>query len=112
MLVQASPKVVDMVSRYDRSAEEVHKARKQFAHISQVLVNLVTVRFRADAPPGYGTTWDMSKTELPDLKKLGDQIHEWQSIRAEMIKMLADPATDDQSCMFLDSKLHVRAGAC
>ena len=51
MLVQASPKVVDMVSRYDRSAEEVHKARKQFAHISQVLVNLVTVRFRADAPP-------------------------------------------------------------
>ena len=112
MKVDAPPRVVELVQRYDQLVEDIHNVRMTFAHLSQVLINRVTVRFRPDAPPGYGTTWDMSNTQLPDLKELGDNIYEWQTIRAEMIKLLADPSTDKKSCLYLDSKLHVRAGAC
>lgn len=112
MLSHASPHVVDLVRRYDGLLEEIFHARQTFAKLAQVLTNPVTVRYRADAPPGYGTSYDMSGTQLPDLTKLGDEIYEWQGIRAELIKILADPATDRQSCLYLDSKLHVRVGAC
>ncbi len=112
MLVYASSHVADLVKRYDALLEELYRARRAFAGLAQVLVNPVTVRFRPDAPPGYGTSYDMSKVQLPDPERLGEAIYEWQSIRAKLVKLLADPATDKQSCLFLDSKLHVRVGAC
>ncbi len=112
MLVYASAHVVSLIERYDALLEEIYRARRAFARHAQVLVNPVTVRFREDAPAGYGTGYDMSEAYLPDLKRLGDVVYEWQSIRVELVKLLADPATDKQSCLFLDSKLHVRAGAC
>ena len=112
MKVDAPYRVVELVQRYDQLVEEIYDVRKAFTHLSKVLINLVTVRFRPDAPPGYGTTWDMSDAQLPDLKELGDKIFEWQTIRSQMIKLLADPSTDEKSCLYLDSKLHVRVGAC
>ena len=112
MLVSASPRVTDLVKQYDAFLEEIFRARHAFAYLAQVLINPVTVRFRLDTPPGYGTSYDMSETQLPDLKRLGDVIHQWQTIRVELVKLLADPATDKQTRLFLDSKLHVRVGAC
>lgn len=108
MVIQASPRVAALVRRYNKLQEEIHSARRTFAQMAEALVNPITVRLRADAPPGYGTTYDMSKTKLPNLKELGQKICEWQSIRAQLISILEDPATDKQSVLFLDSKLHVR----
>ena len=106
-----SPKAAQLVRRYDELLEEVHRFRQQLTHMSAVLANPVTVRYRADAPLGYGTSFDMSKQQPPDLKRLGDALYEWQESRQALIDMLADPETDEPTALFLDSKLHVRVMA-
>ena len=112
MLVYASPHVSVLIKQYDALLEEIYRARRTFANLAQVLINPVTVRFGSEAPRGYGTSYDMSTAQIPDLKSLGKAIYEWQEIRTELIKLLTDPSTDKQSRLFLDSKLHVRVGAC
>lgn len=102
-----SPEAADLVKRYDALLEEVHRARQKLTHMAAVLANPVTVRYRDDAPPGYGTSFDMSQYDSPDLDRLGDALYEWQEIRQKLIDMLADPALDEQTALYLDSKLHV-----
>ena len=103
-----SPRAAGLVKRYDQLMENVFRVRQQLTHMSAVLANPVTVRYRPDAPPGYGTSFDMSKYTAPDLKQLVDWLYGWQEARQEMIEMLADPKTDAQTSAYLDSKLHVR----
>ena len=112
MKIDAAPEIVKLIEKYDDLHDDIHKSRLVFAKMAQVLINPVTVRFRADPPTGYGLSFDMSKAELPDLKQLGDKIHEWQKIRQNLIRILADPKTDKKTCLYLDAKLHVRNRGC
>ena len=103
-----SPEAAELVKRYDALLEEVHRCRQKLGHMAAVLANPVTVRYRNDAPPGYGTSFDMSQYDAPDLERLGDALYEWQQTRQKLIDLLADPDLDEQTALYLDSKLHVR----
>jgi hypothetical protein len=107
-----SPKAAQLVKRYDELLEEVHRFRQQLTHMSAVLANPVTVRYRADAPPGYGLAHDMSNARIPDMQQLGDVVHEWQIVRGEMVDLMLDPETDERTSRHLDKKLHPRTIAC
>lgn len=112
MKIDAAPEIVKLIGKYDELHDQIHKSRLVFAKLAQVLINPVTVRFRPDPPTGYGLSFNMSAAELPDLKQLGDKIHEWQKMRQELIRILADPKTDKRTCLYLDAKLHVRIRGC
>ena len=101
-----------LIWKYDLLLGEIYSVRKRLQHMADVLKNPTVVRYREDAPPGYGLTYDMSQARIPDMARLGELVHEWQVNRRDMIDLLLDEATDEDTVRFLDKKLHPKAIAC
>ena len=55
--------------------------------------------------PAMGLRLICRDTTPPDLDRLGDALYEWQEIRQKLIDLLADPDLDEQTALYLDSKL-------
>ena len=101
-----------ILREYDRLLEEIYRVRQELKHMADVLKAPAVVRYRPDAPPGYGLVHDMSNARIPDMQQLGDVVHEWQLVRGEMVELMLDPETDERTSRHLDKKLHPRTIAC
>ena len=101
-----------LLERYDLLLEDIYRVRKELAEMANVLKNMVTVRYRPDAPPGYGLSHDMSRSEIPDLERLGRVIYDWQLNRKAMVDLMLDPETDEHTARHVDKKLHPRTISC